>query len=174
LTDGKSCNATAKSSSSGAIGIGGNPAINYQLWVYSGSNANATVHPYFGVNYGSPPSSLVVILYATSGGQEGVLNSTTSSSNPGSSSIMYFGGRNPKYGCSVTSRKEETTPWFSGTHYNDVYILACTNIPNDGPYGWLAPELMVGSSTSFSYAVYVFNPDAKYTYNYTGYTVGSS
>jgi hypothetical protein len=162
LTDGNSCNATADSTSSGAIGIGGNPAINYQLWVYNASNYNGGIQPLFLVNYGTPPSSLVVILYATSGGQEGVLNS---SSNPGSSSIEYDSGTHPKYGCSVTSNQEETTPFLSSTHYNDVYILACTNIPNDGTGIWAAPELMVGSQTSFSYAVYVFNPDATYTFN---------
>jgi len=162
LTDGNSCSATAKSSSSGAIGIGGNPAINYQLWVANGSNYNSGVQPVFWVNYGTPPSSLVVILYATSGGQEGVLNSST---NPGSSSIEYNAGTGPTYGCSVTSNKEETTPFLSSTRYNDVYILACTNIPNDGTAGWVAPELMTGSQTSFSYAVYVFNPDATYTFN---------
>jgi len=125
--------------------------------VFHASNFNGGFQQAFLVNYGSPPSSLVVILYATSGGQEGVLNSST---NPGSSSIEYDAGTHPKYGCSVKSNQEETTPWFSSTQYNDVYILACTNIPNDGTGSWLAPEIMAGSQTSFSDAVYVFNPDA--------------
>ena len=116
----------------------------------------------FWVNEGPIPSSLVVITYATSGGQEGILNSTTT---PGNSAIEYDGGSFPSYGCSVTANQEQTTPLFSSTHYNDVYLLACTNIPYDGSSGWIGPELMTGSSTSFSYAVYVFNPDATYTFN---------
>ncbi|MEM0154553.1 MAG: hypothetical protein QW814_01810 [Methanothrix sp.] len=104
----------------------------------------------------------MVLAYATSGGQEGILNSST---NPGSSAIMYDAGSFPEYGCSLTKNQEQTTPLFSSTHYNDVYLLACGNIPYDGNGIWIGPELMVGSSTSFSYAVYVFNPDSTYTFN---------
>ena len=162
ISNGNSCSATADSPSSGAIAIGGNPYTNYQLWATNGSNYNSGVQPVFWVNYGSTPSSLVILTYATSGGQKGILNSTT---EPGSSAIMYDGGSFPRYGCSVTQNQEQTTPFLSSTHYNDVYILACGNIPYDGSAGWLGPELMTGSSTSFSYAVYVFNPDATYEFN---------
>lgn len=162
LTDGAECSATADSSSSGAIAIGGSPNINDQVWVANGSDYNSGIQPVFWVNYGSIPSSLVVITYATSGGQEGFLNSSTT---PGTSAIRYDAGSFPEYSCSYTQNQEDTTPFLSSTHYNDVYILACGNIPNDGTGAWIGPELMVGSSTSFSYAVYVFNPDATHTFN---------
>lgn len=126
------------------------------------SNYGSGIQPVFWVNYGSPPSSLVVVVYATSGGQEGVLNSSTS---PGTSAIGYDAGSFPRYSCSFTQNLESTTPLFSSTHYNDVYLLACTNIPHDGANAWVAPEIMAGTSTSVSTAVYVFNPDATFTFN---------
>jgi hypothetical protein len=161
-TIGTQCSAVADSASSGAIADGENPNINAQTYSFSKSNAGSAFAPLFNVNYGSPPSSLVVITYATSGGQEGTLSTDSflCAVTLGNSDIGYIGGSDPTYGCALTQNQESTTPFLSSTHYNDVYIDACGNIPYDGSGAWCGPSISVGSSTSVTYVVYVFNPDA--------------
>ena len=151
-TIGTQCSASAFSSSSGAIMDGENPNMNY-LYTFDGggANYNGNVNGQFTANWNSPPSSLIVMVYASSGGGEGTITSTVELTNVDTS---------VNYSCTEYANQESTTPFLSSTHYNDVYIIVCPNIPTVNGDSYSGPSIYLDSSTSGVVGTYAFNPNA--------------